>query len=261
MKIINFALFLSTLSLLASCGGGGAGGGGSTKKPRQIYQESPLDSEITGQYLATLAPINPMLAENLRGAFTFSREGEEVIGDVRIANAFPEIVYGQNVREGSRCPTMEDDTNHDGFVDAIEGEAIYGKMLIPLDGDLGTQASMARVFPLADKYGHYIYAKATTFTSFMRDLREEDPSEEDDYVKLDKFERLALPGRVVVIHGVPKDFILPETVQTTQRQPKFQTMPIACGVIDRVTHTPGISDDSRPIRRAEEVSAEEIISL
>lgn len=258
MKTFDYS-FLS-LFLLAACGDNG---GERSRAPAPLYAPSmpvTLDSEFQGQYLAVLRPIHPMLLEKLKGAVTISREQDELVGDVRLSNGFPDQVFAQNIRQGSRCPTMEDDLNLDGFIDANEGEAVYGKMLIPLDADLSGQSNSARIYPLADQYGNYIYSKVTSFAAFIRDLREVDPSEEDDYVKLDKIEKLEMEERVAVIHGVPKDFILPETVQTTSSQPAFQTMPIACGKMKVVGMAPGVPDGSRPQRPASEVSSEEILS-
>jgi hypothetical protein len=228
-------------------------------KPGEVAVKPISKEEISGQYLAVFKAVNPLLNEKVKGAMTFSKEGNEIIADVRLAKAFPKMVFAQALREGTECPEMSSDRNGDGLVDALEGEAVYGKILIPLDADLNTQASMARVYPLADEYGSYIYSKVASFESFLRDLKEEDPSSEDDYVKLAKNERLELEGKVVVIQGVPKDFILPESAQSTSGLSNHLTIPIACGKLKKVQETPGERYGNRVLRPASEVSPEDIL--
>lgn len=204
-----------------------------------------IDANIEGQYLAVFETLNPQITSKVTGAFTFSVEKltDEVVGDVRINNAGPDLIHAQNVRVGRRCPTMSDDINSDGIIDAQEGERVYGKIFFPLDGDLSSQSSHDGEFPQGDTYGSYIYAKVTNFTLFMKDLRSKENSE--GYIKLKDQEPLDIENRVVVVHGVDEAVGLPDTVKSVDRASPFQALPIVCGVIKKVIIPPGdIDDDS-----------------
>jgi hypothetical protein len=240
-------LILSSLLLASACGGGG--GGSAKKKPNHQEHQTPvvidldIDAAIDGQYLAIFETINPQITSKITGAFTFSREKDidEVVGDIRLTNAGPALLHAQNVRLGTRCPIATDDTNGDGIIDAKEGEAVYGKIYFPLDGDLASASSHDGEFPVGDVYGNYIWARVTKFTKFISDLRSADNS--DGYFKLAAKEPMDLEGRVVVIHGVDAAAGLPATVGSVGRSAAHQALPIACGVIGKVLGPPGSVDD------------------
>jgi hypothetical protein len=200
----------------------------------------PLDSEIEGQYLAVFEPINAELSKKVNGAFTFSVEKDidELVMDVRLTNSGPKIIHAQNIRAANRCPTLQDDMNLDGIIDAFEGEAVYGKIFIPLDGDISTQSSHDGEFPTSDGYGNYIYAKLTTFTTFMDELRKS-PEANQDYLKLKENEPLNIENRVVVIHGMSEETNLPSTVRSVGQMTIHQSIPIVCGLIKKVLRPPG----------------------
>lgn len=235
---------LSVMFLFAACNPGSSGGQGNKRdslKPRNYDWD--LDQAIDGQYLAVFDTLNPQITSKITGAFTFSREIEtdEVVGDVRITNAGPDIIHAQNVRVGRRCPTIDDDLNHDGIIDASEGEAVYGKIFFPLDGDLSSQSSHDGEFPVGDTYGNYIYARVTKFSTFMNDLR--GPEDAEGYVKLQAREPLDIEGRVAVVHGVDEAAGLPSTVRSVGRAAAYQSLPVVCGVIRKVLNPPGHIDN------------------
>lgn len=246
MKINSLSFLL--LLLLMSCGGGGGGSGKSTNQSPATTDtdmdiDLDIDAGIDGQYLAVFETLNPTVTYKLTGAFTFSRDKleDELVGDVRLTNAGAGVIHAQNVRAGSRCPTLEDDLNQDGLIDASEGEAVYGSILIPLDGDLSSQGSHDGVFPVGDTYGNYIYSKVTKFTHFIKDLRNTEA--DDGYFKLMKEEPLDIEGRVVVVHGIDSAVDLPATVLSAGRLSRHQSFPIVCGVIRKVWEAPGTEDD------------------
>jgi len=198
-----------------------------------------IDDSIEGQYLAVFETVNPKITSRITGAFTFSREKEldEVVGDVRITNAGVKVIHAQNVRQGRRCPNLDDDKNHDGIIDATEGETVYGAILFPLDGDLSSQSSHDGEFPMGDVYGNYIYSRVSIFSEFISDLRAEPAF--DGYPKLKPKEPLRIEGRAVVIHGYDDAADLPPSVGTIGRRTAAQTIPIACGIVHKVLSLPG----------------------
>lgn len=214
--------------------------GPQAKKRQTVTQIGiDIDDAIEGQYLAVFETLNPQITSRITGAFTFSREKDldEMVGDVRITNAGIKVIHAQNVRLGRRCPTMDDDQNNDGIIDAVEGEAVYGPILFPLDGDLTTQSSHDGEFPIGDVYGNYIYSRVAKFSEFIADLRSEPTSE--GYLKLKSNEALRIEGRAVVVHGIDKAADLPATVSATGRGSPYQGLPIVCGIISKVLASPG----------------------
>lgn len=238
-------ILLSVSLLMSSCGGSGGSGGGGKKSAEEDSNpvNIEIDGNLDGQYLAVFEPINHQITGKVTGAFTFSRDKaeDEIVGDVRLNNAGPKLIHAQYVRSGTRCPEAKDDTNADGVIDAKEGEAVYGRILFPLDGDLSSQSSHDGEFPVGNNYGSYIYSKVAKFTTFIKDMRAH--SSEDGYVKLKSDEPLQINGRVVVIHGVDQASDLPATVAGVGRMSNYQSLPIVCGVIWKVLGAPGRMDD------------------
>lgn len=253
MKLITTFSLVALLTITA-CGGksksSSANGPQDETQPQtpdvpEIEEDisEQLDALIEGQHLAVFETLNLAVSKKLTGAFTFSREKgtDEMVGDVRLTNAGPGLLHAQYVRVGSRCPSIQDDTNQDGIIDAVEGEAVYGKVLFPLDGDLSSQSGSAGYFPVGDKYGNYNYSEVASFKDFMLDLREKDSN--DGYYKLPRNQPLNIEGRVVVVHGVEATTVLPETVRTLGRLANHQTLPIVCGIVKKVTTVPGTVDE------------------
>lgn len=238
MKLIILLVFL--IITLQSCGSKN-GTDQATEKETQATTELGinLDDLIDGQYLAVFETINPQITNRIMGAFTFSRDKEldELVGDVRITSAGISAIHAQNVRIGRRCPTIKDDLNNDGIIDAVEGEVVYGGILFPLDGDLSSQASHDGEFPVGDVYGNYIYSRVANFSAFLNDLRAE--AQYEEYNKLKENEPLLIEGRVVIVHGYDNSIELPSSVSTVGRLSSNQTIPIACGVIQKVLSAPG----------------------
>jgi len=237
------------VSLLSSCGQKSSSDSNSSENNDTPVASSDIrpqvDEELDGQYLAVLNGLNEQVAGKVSGALTMAREEKQIIGDVRFS-AGPlsaATVHVQNVHVGGRCPGSEDDTNGDGFIDAFEGDKVYGNILIPLDSDLNSQRVGLGIFPVSDDYGGYIYSRAANFERFLSDLRDNDINEKDNITKINAGERLNLMGKVVVIKGVAQAAILPETVATNNNFANYQTIPIACGVISKVTTPPGTPDD------------------
>src|SRR5690606_10594726 len=83
------------------------------------------------------------------------------------------VTHRQHIFIGNACPTMEHDTNGDGFIDVNEASAITGLGLIPLDNDLSSQ-SAGGDFPRADLSGDYNYNETTSLAQMLTDLRADD---------------------------------------------------------------------------------------
>lgn len=241
---------LALVLLVTSCGQ-------STKSAKKVSQKvtetntspqtPPLEirEKNEGQYVAVLAPLNEHVSGLITGAATISRDRDELVGDVRFSGEVQTaaILHEQNIHTGVRCPDASDDLNEDGIIDAVEGALVYGKILIPLDGDINSQRMGGGIFPLADEFGDYVYSQVGSYQKFIDDLRELDLNLEDHIVKLaQEAEEVTFEGKIVVIQGVAKSAALPDTVVSNNQFTNHDTLPVACGIFTRVTNLPGSSD-------------------
>lgn len=235
---------LAILSLIVSCGqdsGDSSSGTGGSEVARPLEEEyAPVDgSNIQGHYQAKFITLNPHVNGTIPGSANFLRKDDKLFAYVRLFAGGVKAWHMQHVYTGNRCPTMDDDTNGDGFIDINEAEAVLGKILIPLDADISSQMAGRRFFPLGDLSGYYHYERVTSFRRFLADLQAPDKDLDDDIVKLPPGEGLRLVGKTVLIQGVAESVEFPETVGTKGRYRPYQTFPIACGVFQKIEEEPG----------------------
>lgn len=200
-------------------------------------------SNINGYYLATFITMNPHVNGTLPGSATFYRKEDRLHAYLRLFAGSPKAWHQQKVYTGTRCPSMADDTNADGYIDIIEAEAVVGKVLIPLDADLTTQNSGRNFYPVGDPSGSYHYERVVSFNRFLQDLKSDDKNLEDNVVKLAADEPLILEGKIIMIQGTAETVEYPETVASSNRHLPFQTLPIACGIFKKADIAPGSPDD------------------
>lgn len=251
---------LALISLLASCGKKESSSSSSQAPRASVPQEEEVQisadgSNIQGIYLAKFQTLNPHVNGTLPGSATIQRKDDRLYAYIRLFAGGPKVWHPQNIYSGNRCPTMEDDTNKDGYLDIIEASAVLGKIIVPLDADIGSQRSGRNFYPLGDLSGSYFYERITSFKRFFRDLKEEDKDTEDNIRKLGPEEGLPIIGQPVLIQGVLDTTEFPETVGSTERYRPFQTLPIACGIFQKVEAEPGEVDDGEipgPIAEVEE---------
>lgn len=241
MKHTSSLLLLSSL-LLVSCGGGG-GSGSKSPQNQTSTPDAQMEVDAEGQYLAVFQPLNQSVSGQASGSVTFSKEEGELFIDVRFSGKHPAIIQSQYIHEGNACPTMNNDTNGDGFIDVNESYAVTGQILVPIDGDISSQDRGSATFPVTDQYGTYSYFERTSYQRFFQDLTEGDLDPSDDLIKLGLDKALNITNRVMLVYGVPAEVNLPATVATRGRLANFQTLPIACGVFTRVNAVPGTIDD------------------
>lgn len=180
----------------------------------------------TGDTGTTTGSMNSFAA--VGGTVSLTRDADTFEATVDATDA-TSAIHMQHVHAGSRCPTAADDTNGDGYVDAVEASAVSGGALIPLDSDLRTQ-SAGGVYPSGSNYS---YNESTSFAIMLADLQLPDTDTSDSEVKLAAGEELNLGSRVVEIHGVPSSTTLPPTVQGVDGMSPQQSLPIACAVLTR----------------------------
>jgi hypothetical protein len=114
---------LTALTLAGACGK-------AAQMPEFYSSYLPPDgSNINGVYMAELAPLNKQVS-SVQGSATVHRKGDRITAMVKVVQASPHAWHPQKIYLGSRCPTMQDDTNGDGFIDAKEGERAWDKAIM-----------------------------------------------------------------------------------------------------------------------------------
>lgn len=254
MRKILPLLACSSLLLLASCGGSSSNSSSDATAENTLNPDAPQSEEaddagdhIEGTYKAVFATLNPNINGVLPGSLTFYREkdSDRMMAFLRLFAGAPGVVHPQNVYVGGACPTMANDTNGDGVLDINEALAVVGKILIPLDSNLNSQAAGRNTFPVGDPSGSYYWERVVNFNSFYKDITNTHSTyNSEEYVKVPQGERLNLEGRVVMIQGAAGTVTLPETVGTVGRKTPQQTLPIACGIIRKQENPSGTIEES-----------------
>jgi hypothetical protein len=170
---------------------------------------------------------------------------------VQAANLAPDVVHEMHIHQGTACANISADVNGDGFVDAVEAEAISGPPIIPLSlsGDIAPatpQASASMIFPIAAADGslNYINGGSSAFLSSLPAPGSASsqagvaatPNISPTATGSAGSANLALSGRVVEIHGVSPTTLLPNTVASdVSGMTPQQTLGVACGVLVPLT--------------------------
>lgn len=225
MKKSKKLLAVLCLLTLASCGGSGGGSSSSgDEDERQEMQESE------GKYKAIIRPVNITIAGWTPSAVTDIK----ITGDMVEVSGWMDdsaaVTHMQSIHVGTKCPEMEHDANKDGYVDFNETLKVSKRVLIPLDGNLNSQTEGAMIYP----NGNYTYFQKASLADMMNDLTQADLDRNDHVAKLSAGEGLNLEGRVIVVMGVAANRTLPATVSTINGQTPQASIPIACGVIQRM---------------------------
>lgn len=219
---------MTSLLVLAACG---KAGDPANQNP---YREELMadGSNINGTYSATLFPMNINLHAPKAGMATFTRQDDTLTAKVKLDVGAQGAYYRQAVYWGNRCPGIEADLNKDGYLDMPEIEAALGDVIIPLDGDIDSQAAGTGQYPSGmNTRGSYFYKKTASFSRFFEDLKAMDPNPNDRVRKLDEQQGFTFLGKVVLIQGASEAFRIPDSVSSYYGLSRTRSLPIACGVI------------------------------
>jgi hypothetical protein len=217
-------LCLSFFFFLA-CGRGGNGGGSSQRTSSEEQQE--YSKQL---YRAVLKPMNVEASGRTSGVVIVRIEHDEFVVDQTVTEASNGVRHYQAIMSGSSCEAQ--DENQDGYVDLPEGMKAFGRWLIPLDSNLGSQLEGMDYGPIANAENAYIYRRTASFVKLLSDLTAQDPDEDDDLVKISGEINLRLRKRVVVVFG--SDRSLPETVLGSSTYSASEGIPIACGALEPI---------------------------
>jgi hypothetical protein len=224
MKLL---LFIAVLNLFVACG---------IEKDvtkAQIPQKQEHQEERV-KYEAKLSSLNNSVAGLVNGEVSVSIKKDVFKVSISLYDAPPGIIHQQYVYTSDVCPTLANDFNQDGFIDYIEALDAAKTILIPLDNELSSQIPEGH-YPVTNSSGNYFYTQSTSMSRMIKDLRGSDPKSNDDISKLNSRDHFNLTGRIVIVHGVDHTNELPPSVATKGNIPSHRTLPIACGVLIKVT--------------------------
>ncbi len=188
------------------------------------------DEVASAEFHAVLRPLNRKYG-SYNGWVSLSITDNQFWARVKVHGNKTKDMHGQHIHVGSRCPSLQDDSNGDGYLDFIEVVNVAGPILIPLDSNLTTQMKGIFEFPKMRRQPFYYYSEACNMQWLMEDLTRDDVILDDFITKLLPKQRLNMDRRIVVIYGVDQDRYLPSSVRTSPGYPRQFTFPIACGEI------------------------------
>ncbi len=209
------------LLTFVSCGSDDDDDGGTQAPPQQEEQQ-------TGTFRTILTPLNSNVSGLITGTAEVLYEGDTFEVKINVTGA-PEAAHPQFIYLGTSCPETPADANQDSFIDGIEAQSTAGKILIPLDDELIAQSAGGN-FPSG---ANYQYSESTSFLAMFGELKLPDDNATDSITKLGINDDINLAGKVIIIHGVPSTTNLPETVRGVDGASAQETLPIACGVLER----------------------------
>jgi len=173
----------------------------------------------------TFQPLNPA-GEGISGTVSFTLEGDMLGVTLEAEGLSPGMhlahVHGfaESDPADATCPDTTADANDDGWVDLIETQAAAGVTMIPFTDDPVGLAIQSESYPSAGDDRRMNYEQTV------------DPAALHDAVEAEFGTPLALPDRVVFIHGVQQGTELPDSVQSLEGVPASVTVPIACAELD-----------------------------
>jgi hypothetical protein len=133
-------------------------------------------------------------------------------------------LHGFKENRKATCPTDQADVNHDGIIDITETEPVSGMTMVPFNRDPATMQVVSDTYPKSALDGVLFYEHAVPVTTL-----------EAAFAKAFGGQSLDLDRRVVFIHGVAPASKFPASVASLRTIPASVTLPIACGVVERVS--------------------------
>lgn len=210
MKPMNIVAALALLSLVA-CGkdGGGGSSGGRRDVASQMVEATP------GTYYAVLRPVN----FHSNGFLPYGQATFKLVDDsLQVNTAMDDdqrVTHRQTLHIGSRCPTSADDTNGDTYIDYNEAMAVVGKAIMPLDGDINSQAAGADVYPMGTGMTYYRTASLAK-------------------INADLGMKIGFEGRVVLMHGTSSNSAFPTSIAAFETEAPHLSLPVVCGILTKI---------------------------
>ena len=215
-------IFLLLMLVISSCGKDSDSGSTFLRQEQQ--------GDLKGSYKAVLRPMNSTTSGWIPYGNVEISVDENNIAVTTYLDDDQSVTHVQSIHEGKKCPTIADDKNKDGVIDAIEAGPVVGKVLIPLDGDISSQTSGDKVHPIGSSF---TYQRKAPLDAMMSDLYSASEVSNNSVRKLKSGETFNLTGKVILIHGTSASNKLPSSVQPHNGLPSHLSVPVVCGILRR----------------------------
>ena len=193
-------------------------------------QATDAGNKSNATYVAHIHPMNTKATGvQTKGEARFVVTGDNLTISITADGLPPDIEHWQHFHgftddKDAKCPAASADANKDGIVDLIETEPAAGTTMVPFDSDPVAMDVAHGTYPKASASGSYTYQETVSLKALTA-----------AFANAVKAPALDLDRRVIFIHGVPATTKLPSTVASLGPIPAHVTLPIACGVIERVS--------------------------
>ena len=182
------------------------------------------------KYVAEIKPVNAeKIGTSVSGQAELVENEDTLKIKIEAINTPPNMMHwshfhGFTDNRKGRVPTMEADTNNDGFIDLPELYEVAGQTMVPFDDAPQNINIPHDNYPHSDEKGNWYYEFEVPIRQLKEKFKEKFGS---DDLQLDK--------RTVLIHGVPESVELPDTVKGTVKEyGPHTTLPIGVGEIEKV---------------------------
>lgn len=119
----------------------------------------------------------------------------------------------------AQCPEPGADLNDDGWIDITEAGLTAGVPLLPLTADTPAMDFDSEAFPEAGTWGVADFETRVPIADLEAAVREAFGTP------------LALPRRVVIVHGAPFETDVPDTVASFEGASPRESVPVACAAL------------------------------
>ena len=217
------SLFVSlTLFCLLGCGNNNGSTGG-VKLEERGENERVLVEASPGTYYTVLRPINFQANGFIPyGSATIKLKNDELEVNVTLDDD-QAVPHRQALHIGTRCPTIRDDTNGDGYIDYDEAQNVVGQILMPFDSDLNSQIAGQEIYPRGPAM---TYNKVGSISRINADLWKSGT--------LSSEQGIGFEGRVVMVHGTSFQQKFPPSLSSLNGEPAHLSLPIVCGILGKM---------------------------
>jgi hypothetical protein len=225
--------------------------GGSAPSSTPSSQPGQANQRVV--YQAQLVPGNPGFAA-ANANVTIVVDGDQAGIFIQGSGFSPNNVQMQHIHSGSGCPTIANDLNGDGIVDAVEGTAAAGPPIFPLTLDIAQTAQSGSPpnvetggsYPMSSADGSFYYIASVPVAALESAISSQpipmpsgtaSPTSSPTSSPSSSAAGVGssiLEGLVIEVHGVGSDIQLPNTVEALPGSTASASLPVACGVISRV---------------------------
>jgi len=204
---------------------------GGNDSQNEEFNERAITEASNGTYYTVLRPVNIQANGFIPyGMANFSLQDDYLQVNVSLDDD-QAVTHRQALHLGSRCPTLDDDTNRDGFVDYDEALKVVGPAIMPLDSDINSQISGAEQFPSGRGMTYY---KQATLSKINADLWLKDEDSSDDVTKFSNGKGIGFENRVILVHGTTHQNFFPSSLASYKNEAAHLSLPIVCGILQKI---------------------------